>query len=147
MDPDSTFFRFFPLLFVAFGLLFSWLGLRIALSGRRLRESGVRVPGVVVRLRFSRSTSGSANSGQYFPLMRFRTVDGQDMEVESDIGTNPAPAREGAQVTVIYDPANPRRARIDNMIGRGGALGALFAVIGVLITVVAAAISVNVLLG
>ncbi|MGH3657447.1 MAG: DUF3592 domain-containing protein [Micromonosporaceae bacterium] len=146
MDPDSTLFRFFPLLFVAFGLVFSWFGLRIALSGRRLRETGVRVPGVVVRLRWSSSTSSSGPSGQYYPLMRFRTVDGQDIEVESDIGTNPAPAREGAQVTVIYDPANPRRARIDNMIGRDGALGVLAAVVGVIITVVAAAISINVLL-
>ncbi|MQA96850.1 MAG: DUF3592 domain-containing protein [Streptosporangiales bacterium] len=142
VDPDSELFRYFPLLFVLFGLLFCWVGLRLALAGRRLRESGVRVPGVVVRNQWS---SGDGTGGTFYPVMRFRTADGRDLEVRSEVGSNPAHVREGAQVTVVYDPAKPERARIDSMVGRGGAVGVLFVAVGAVVTVVAVIISVNVL--
>lgn len=143
MDPDSEFFRFFPLLFVAFGLLFCCVGVRVVLTGRRLRETGVRVPGIVVRNQWS---SGNQSGGTYHPVMRFTTADGRDLEIRSDVGSNPAHVSEGAQVTVVYDPMNPEKARIDSMMGRGGAVGVLFVTIGAIITLVAAVISVNVLL-
>jgi hypothetical protein len=117
-----------------------WSGLRAIQTGRRLRKQGVRVPGVVVRLRFSRSANDSG--GTYHPVLRFRTVEGQDMETESDVATYPAPARKGAQVIVIYDPQTPTLARIDSMIGRGTAAGGLFVAVGLIVTSIAAWISV-----
>ncbi|GAA2898673.1 hypothetical protein GCM10010517_63890 [Streptosporangium fragile] len=41
------------------------------------------------------------------------------VETEPDLGSNPAPARPGRQVMVLYDPARPRLARLDGVGGRG----------------------------
>lgn len=139
------FLLFLALLFGIGGPHAVWSGWRVIKEARRLREQGVRVPGVVVRLTFSPSR-GTDPGGTYSPVLRFRTAEGQDMETESDVGTSPAPAREGDQVTVIYDPQKPTLARIDSMSGRGTAIGGLLVAGGLLFTSIAATIIVNELL-
>jgi hypothetical protein len=139
------FLWFIALIFGIGGPHAVWSGLRAIQSGRRLREHGVRVPGVVIRLKFSHSR-GDTTRGTYSPVLRFRTAEGQDIETESDVGTTPAPAREGEQVFVIYDPQTPTLARIDSMSGRGIALGGLIVAGGLIFTTIAASIIVSELL-
>jgi Protein of unknown function (DUF3592) len=61
------------------------------------------------------------------------------IQTESGLGSNPAPAREGQPVTVVYDPANPRLARLDTMLGSGMIHGPLFIAFGTIVTLIAAA--------
>ncbi|MEU5880343.1 DUF3592 domain-containing protein [Spirillospora sp. NPDC047279] len=131
-----------PPVFVLAGLGFAAFGAHLIRTGRRLRDHGVRVPGTVVRLRWDSNDSGG---GTFYPLLRFRTADGAAVETESDVGTNPAPAREGQQVTVVYDPEKPRRARMDTMLGQGAALGAVMVAFGLVAAAVALAVTVVVL--
>jgi hypothetical protein len=130
-----------PPVCVLAGLGFIAFGAHVIRTTRRLRASGQRVPGVVVRLRWDPSEYGG---GQFYPVLRFQTYDGTVMETQSDLGSNPAPAREGQPVTVVYDPANPRLARLDTMLGGGIVHGPIFIAFGTVATLVAAAVTFNV---
>jgi hypothetical protein len=134
-----------PAVFVLAGIGFVAFGAQVIRTGRRLRRYGRHVPGTVVRVRWQRNQQGGG--GLFYPTFRFRTADGREIVIESDLGANPAPAREGQQVGVVYDPARPQRARIDSMLGGGMVHGPLFVVFGVVVTLVAAAVLVNVLVG
>lgn len=120
----------FVAVFLLFGSGFAWFGIHQIRIARRLARHGVRVPGVVTRLRWESSDNG----GSHYPTLRFQTVDGAVVEVESDLGSSPAPARVGQQITVLYDPARPSLARMDTPFGRGSVHGWLFASIGVVVT-------------
>ncbi len=126
-----------PPVFVLAGLGFVAFGAYVIRTGRRLRRYGRGAPGTVVRLRWESNDHGG---GRFYPTFRFRTEDGREIEAESDLGANPAPAREGQRVTVVYDPARPQRARIDSMLGGGAVHGPLFVAFGVVVTLVAAAV-------
>jgi len=47
-----------------------------------------------------------------FPVLRFSLPDGRTVETQSSWGTNPPAAKPGAQVTVLYDPADPTSASL-----------------------------------
>jgi len=55
------------------------------------------------------------NEGQpcYHPRFAFETPDGREMVVESSFGTNPPSFRPGQQVVVLFDPSEPKDARIN----------------------------------
>ncbi|MFI6322349.1 DUF3592 domain-containing protein [Nonomuraea sp. NPDC050556] len=116
-----------------FGLLFCGVGVNHVLGARWLAANGVRAYAVVTRLRWQSSDNG----GVHYPTLRFQTRDGAWLEVESDIGSSPAPAEVGRQVVVVYDPRDPRRARVDTPLGSGALLGWIFTVIGALVVVAA----------
>ncbi|MER5622020.1 DUF3592 domain-containing protein [Streptosporangium sp. NPDC002544] len=121
-----------PLFGIAFGAVFAGVGIRVMTVGQRLRRHGVRVPGVVVGLRWS----SSGDNGVYYPTLQFQTVQGSVVETESDLGSNPSPVRPGQQVMVLYDPERPQRARLDGVGGKGVLHSVLFLTVGVVILVV-----------
>lgn len=125
----------------AFGLLFAGIGVHNVRAARWLARNGVRAYAVVTRLRWE----SSENGGVHYPTLRFQTREGAWLEVESDIGSSPAPAGVGRQVVVVYDPRDPRRARVDTPLGSGAMLGWIFTVIGAL--AVAAAVIVVMVTG
>ncbi|MGK5554990.1 DUF3592 domain-containing protein [Actinomadura kijaniata] len=127
-----------PPVFVLAGLGMVAFGAHHLRVGGRLRKHGVRVPGVVVRLRWQNNGHGG---GVFYPTLRFQGPNGTELTVESDVGANPAPAREGQPVTVVYDPARPRRARPEGLVGGGTALGVLLVVFGSVAAVVAAVVT------
>ncbi len=72
-----------------------------------------------------------------FPRLRYRLPDGTVVEQLSFEGASPPVARPGSTVEVLYDPADPRRARIaqDGSVHRAlptflVVMGAIFAVLG-----------------
>lgn len=99
----------FPAGFVVVGLLFVVLGLLQVRSGRRFRAVARQVPGVVTALSYRSDSDGG---GCYYPVLRFATVEGRPVDTVSFVGRSPAPARVGDHVQVLYDPADPRRARL-----------------------------------
>ncbi|MEU0479336.1 DUF3592 domain-containing protein [Streptosporangium sp. NPDC006013] len=123
-----------PLFGIVFGAVFAGIGARVLTVGQRLRRHGVRVPGVVVGLRWS--SSNGNDSGVYYPTLQFQTVQGPVVETESDLGSNPSPVRPGQQVMVVYDPERPQRARLDSVGGRGVLHSVLFLTVGAVILVV-----------
>jgi Protein of unknown function (DUF3592) len=52
----------------------------------------------------------------HLPIVRFTTADDEVVQFRS--GTDAAGSRVGASVRVLYDPANPRTARVDSWLTR-----------------------------
>lgn len=76
-------------------------------------------------------------SGLYYPLVRFRTLNGDRIEFQAHRGTHSHPYEVGGRVIVLYDPDNPESRRLDNTWGLwGGSLvfvivSGVFALVGV----------------
>lgn len=131
----------FPI-FTLVGAVFVVSGIRTVLEHRRFLHTAVRVPGTVTALRTEHSSSSSSSGTRsvvYRPVLRFTTVDGRIVETASPFASNPAPARVGASLPVLYDPADPTKARQAGAGGSGTfhgliftAGGLLFAIIGVI---------------
>jgi hypothetical protein len=126
--------------FVLFGLAFVVIGAVVSVRGRAYRRRALTAPGVVtdLRARWTGSDAGGGPGGgtAYFPVLRFQLGDGRHAEVESFEGANPPKVRPGQPVTVLYDPADPGRAKVDD--GRRGsgawvlvAAGLLFVTVGI----------------
>lgn len=111
----------FLAVFWIIGLGFVLMGLYLIRSGNRLRRTGARAHAEVVGMHIGQSSD--VGGGSYYPVVRFRTADGQEIETSTAIGTSPSFVREGATVTVLYDPAQPRDVRIDSALGTGTCLG------------------------
>jgi hypothetical protein len=110
------------------------LSVRSIVTTRQFLAVAVAADGVVVDLSESVDEDGST----YFPVVRFVAPDGQVVRFKSGIGSNPPDYRVGDPVRVLYDPSNPRTARLDTWGNRwGGALAGMI-VGGVLLLLLAA---------
>jgi len=121
----------FALLCTGVGLLFVFLGIRTLRSSRRFRSRALRAPGVVTDVRYE-VVGTDADSGMWFPVLRFATADGRTVDTTAMYGRSPAPARRGDVVSVLYDPTDPTRAAIDGPIGGGGLIGSIFLGLGLI---------------
>jgi hypothetical protein len=103
------------------------VGLGIRRRTRRLRQEGAKARGTVVRLQTSRGSD--TNTTMYSPVVQWVTGDGRTVEAVSLISSNRVgDFRRGAQVTVFYDPDNPKRMLIDGF--DGGTLAVVFCAVG-----------------
>ena len=81
----------------------------------RLRAIGIRTTGVI--------TGQELRSSMRYAQFRFADPLGRPVDGSSDFGTMIPQLAPGDEVPVIYDPADPRHARIDTLV-HGGLLGA-----------------------
>lgn len=125
--------------FVLFGATFVVIGTVVSARDRAYERRAARVPGMVTDLRARWSSGPGTNAGAnaYFPVLRFQLGDGRQAEVESFEGANPPKVRPGQQVMVLYDPADPGRAKVDD--GRRGGVGWAFVAGGLVFAAVGVA--------
>lgn len=81
--------------------------LTFSASRKVLREESVQ--GYVVDLVVRKDQYGN---DYYYPVVEFDLPDGTRLDVQLTQGSWPAPFVRGEPVTVAYDPAQPRKARI-----------------------------------
>lgn len=99
-------------------------------ESRRFAAGAARAQGVVVEL-VGGPTPGPQSPGSLsYPVVRYRTMDGQEVVFRSDFGAQPPPWRPGQPVTVLYNPANPQEARIETA-ARSTALPGLFVALAI----------------
>lgn len=128
-------------LFMTVGcLVFYGILVRGLVAHRRMRRAAVRVPGVVLDLRPTKS--GSTRAYQYAPVLEFRTVEGKVVQTVSPASSNPPVAQPGETVEVAYDPAEPANAHVDTI----GGSGVLVYLAGLALTTLVFAIAVAILL-
>ncbi|MFB9835668.1 DUF3592 domain-containing protein [Actinoallomurus acaciae] len=132
-------YMLFPI-FTLVGSIFVVLGIRTVLEHRRFLHTAIRVPGTVTELRTEYSSSSSSSSSTrsvvYRPVLRFTTMDGRIVETTSPFAANPAPARVGASLPVLYDPADPTKARQAGTGGSGTFHGLIFTAVGLLFAII-----------
>ena len=127
------------------GIVFSLVGLLLAAIGvfiwiwtRVFLNTAQEVKGTVVRMVYSHSSEGG---GGYSPVYQFRTIDGQTIEVADGLSSNPPMFHEGQIIDVLYDPANPQKARIKKWMSLYfvsallGGMGLVFGGIGVILLI------------
>ncbi len=111
-------FTLVPLALTLGGLLFVFLGIRRLVGVRAFAARAAQAPGTVIgfNTRSVGRTSGSGDSGGPldFPVVRYAPLGGPEIEFESPVGSRPRTHRAGQAVTVLYDPADPRRAQIQS---------------------------------
>jgi len=71
------------------------------------------------------------NEGQpcYYPRFAFESPDGREIVVESSFGTNPPSFRPRQQVIVLFDPSEPKRAKINTFSQLWG-VAIVFGIVG-----------------
>jgi hypothetical protein len=111
-------FTLIPLALALMGFFFFVLGIRRLWCERAFAARAARAPGTVVgfnRRRVGRySGYGNSNGSYDFPVVRYTPLGGPEIAFESPTGSSPRVHREGQAVTVLYDPADPRRAQIQS---------------------------------
>jgi hypothetical protein len=127
---------------VIFGLvggLLVVIGLFILIHTRMFISRAQEVKGTVIRMVYTHSSEGG---GGYSPVYQFRTVTGETVVVQDGLSSNPPMFKEGQIIDVLYDPANPQKARIKKWLSLYflptllGGLGLIFGGIGVVLFVV-----------
>lgn len=110
IDPVVFLRRLGKFAFIPLGVLLL-LGAAWAVSSTRTwLAHAVEVEGRVIEMVRPRD---SDNTGYLFaPVVRFQTVEGATVEFESGLRTNPPAYKKGQTVTVLYDPDEPRYAKI-----------------------------------
>lgn len=154
-SPEHAFATVAGAVLTAIGLIFLLVGLLIWAMGRRFRGPGERAAGKIVgfvttdpgmigprggSMRLGAWT-GFGNQIVYRPTVEFTTAEGATVTATSSVGSNPRRGHVGDAVTVVYDPRNPQRIRVDS----GGAatcleigfmlLGSGVAAIGIVILI------------
>ena len=144
-DPATRFFAIFGASFAGVGAIFLILGIVLILSRRRMRSRGVSTTGTIVgydRGRYRVTSVNQTTSQARFPVVEFQTADGQQIRARARNGSNPRPGRQGAPITVFYDPAKPERFWAETPGGRRMASLGLTLVtgIGLIILIIGVAI-------
>ena len=114
------------------GLLLA-IGVFLLIRTRMFISKAQEVKGTVIRMVYTRSSEG----GGYSPVYQFRTIEGQVVEVQDGLSSNPPMFKEGQVIDVLYDPANPQSARIKKFMSLYfvsillSGLGLIFGCVGV----------------
>jgi hypothetical protein len=111
------------------GLLFAAYGCYSIYFDRHLARTGRRAAAQVVDLRSVKS-GGDERGVVYYPVVVFRTADGQAVRAWTKYGAHPAPAQVGEQVMVIYDPAAPQNVMLARRRGRHVVIAVVMVIIG-----------------
>jgi Protein of unknown function (DUF3592) len=99
------------------GVVLVGFGFKVRADTRRFLATAVPAKGIVVRVDEAvvRERRGSGDDARWvdvtrrFPIVEFRTAYEQVARFQADDGS----LRVGDSVNVVYDPANPRHARLD----------------------------------
>jgi hypothetical protein len=112
----------FGLLFAVVGAAVAFQGVRSARASRAFERIAQRADGEVMDVRYETVGRAGDSSRASIPVVRFTLPDGRTVQTEARMGTSSGFKLKGSDVTVLYDPADPRRARIEGFMAGGGAI-------------------------
>ena len=128
------------------GIVFSLVGGLLALIGvflfirtRIFIGNAQAVKGTVIQMVYSRTSSSSGSGGGYAPVYQFKTLDGQTIVIQDSLSSNPPQFQVGQRIDVLYESANPQKARINKWMNLYfapvllGGMGLIFGGVGIAI--------------
>jgi len=107
-QQDRTLLMVLPIVLLV-GLALTAGGVYLVRFHVELALNGVAAQGEVVGLEPGSST-GSSGRAAYFPVVTFRTPDGEQVTFRHRTGANPPAYQPGESVPVSYLPEDPHRA-------------------------------------
>ena len=127
----------FVLLLGGLGMLAVFGGVRTLRQARAFKSRARRVSGILAGIHADRHNDRPTT----YPVLRFRTLDGVEVETVSNVNEGPfyLTRMRGSPVPVLYDPQDPQKACIDSPSGRGQvrsgigiiALGTIFLLVSI----------------
>lgn len=123
----------FGLVFGGVGFLLAALALFFFIRTRIFINNSQQTQGAITQMVYSRDSESSG----YTPVFRFRTLEGQEVEISGNLRSNPPQFQVGQTIDVLYDPDNPQKARIKKWMNLYfvpallGFLGLVFGSIGI----------------
>jgi hypothetical protein len=78
------------------------------------KKTAVEAQGAVVELKEGSGGGPGNHHTVYYPVVRFADKAGQDHTLYSSSGSYPPAYEVGERVSVLYDPANPKEAKINS---------------------------------
>jgi len=99
--PIVVIFGFVSLIMLTIAVV-SWF------TTKRFADNANKTTGTVIELIRRRSSKGGHT---YSPVIRFRAIDGSEIEFTESMSSNPPGYVVNEQVPVLYDPSNYRKAR------------------------------------
>jgi hypothetical protein len=127
VSPMPSWIRF-EYVGLAVGAGLTWAGIQALGRARGFERVAWRAPAVVTEVRWH--WLDGINEQRAFPVLRFALPDGRVVHTESDVGSSPSPVRTGDRVTVLYDPADPTRARVASTTVTATIAGVMLSFIG-----------------
>jgi hypothetical protein len=88
------------------GLAVSGFGLFKVFRRKQYKRSGIRVDGIV--------TDVVMSGRNYYPIVRYETLDGVEVVEEYSLGTSPPAFKKGERIAVLYKAENCQKFIIDN---------------------------------
>jgi hypothetical protein len=118
--------------FAGLGVLLVAIGIVVTRANRRFDRRALRAPGRVTGVRWEAIGPPANKTMTGFPELSFTLPDGREVETIARTGTTFDAMKEGQDVTVLYDPGDPRQARVDSRTAAAGstAVGIGFIAIG-----------------
>jgi hypothetical protein len=91
------------------GALLLVIGIIVWINTRMFVARAQQVKGTVDHNKYRHNKDGE----EYAPVFKFKTLKGETIEVASYIYSYPPEFKAGQEVDILYDPQNPKRARIN----------------------------------
>jgi len=137
-------FKIVGSVFAGIGLVFILVSFWTYQNTQQFLAQSETAQGEVIHLVLgsSRTDDSGSGSGVYYPVVRFATPEGEYIEFQSGIGSQPPAYRVGDRVTVRYRPDDPYRAKIDSFFQLWflsvlfGGMGFMFGSIGLVLLLV-----------
>lgn len=104
---DRQFLWIFGGIFAGVGAIFLALGLVFLHHTRTFLATAATAPGEVIALE---------RRGGYHPVVQFQLPDGEPMRFAGQVGSTPPAYQVGQSVEVLYNPEQPRSARIRSFL-------------------------------
>lgn len=97
-------------LFYAIGAVSLVVGVVLAVRTAQFVAGAERATGTVIDLKEDYSSSNGHYT--YYPIVRFTTADGREIQFTSSSGSSPASESPGDEVEVLYESDDPHDAQI-----------------------------------
>ena len=126
------------IVFSLVGLLLAAIGIFIWIRTQAFLSTAQETKGTVIRMVSSSSSEGGIS---YAPVFKFTTIQGQVIEVEEKISSNPPQFQTGQVIDILYDPQDPNRARVKKWFNLYfvplllGGMGLIFGCVGVVLLI------------
>ena len=102
-----------PILFTVIGLILLTLAGYFAFDTHNFLKNATLTSGVVIDLKEEVSTTDGHRSVSYRPVITFKTATNDTIIFSADVATNPPSYQMGEETMILYEPEDPRDARIN----------------------------------